>query len=328
LASTTFLTDDLVTLSEQPGPDDYDPRGRPWYKGADSPGAGLLTDPYIFFATGQPGYTVRLLLGAGRRGVVAGDVLLDEAEEILRKQQLGSSGFVVLFDDAGRVLFHPDMSNLLAADLKGGAIGALPRVDAIDRIGLSRAVDAWRGGGSAQQFFEDDRGRVYAAAFRSVETAGAAHLHLGVFAPVDEFYAQIETERRNLIIVALGFVLATLPLVFAIGSMLSRRLKALARQTDSIQRFELDHSPQLHSIIREIDDLGRSVFTTRTLIQTFSYFVPRRLVQQLVQTGTPMVLGGSRRDLTILFTDVVNFTGITESAEPAKVMHSPRCRMP
>jgi adenylate cyclase len=33
-----------------------------------------------------------------------------------------------------------------------------------------------------------------------------------------------------------------------------------------------------------------------------------------------MTLGGSRRELTILFSDVVNFTGITESAEPAQVM--------
>lgn len=320
LASTTFLTDDFVILSERPGPDNYDPRQRPWYKGADAPDAGLLTDPYIFFATGLPGYTVRMPLDDGRKGVVAGDVLLDEAEDMLRKQHLGRSGFVVLFDDAGRVLAHPEMSRLLAADLKGGAIGALPRLDAIDKIGLSKAVAAWRGGGSAQQFFTDSHGRAYAAAFRSVETAGVAHLHLGVFAPIDEFYSQIESERRNLIVIALGFVLATLPLVFGIGSMLSNRLKALARQTDSIQRFELEHSPQLHSIISEIDDLGRSVFTMRTLIQTFSYFVPRRLVQQLVQTGTAMTLGGSRRELTILFTDVVNFTGITESAEPAKVM--------
>src|ERR1700687_5750959 len=146
-SSTTFLTDDFVILSEQPGPDDYDPRQRPWYKGADAPGAGLLTDPYIFFATAQPGYTVRMPLEDGHRGVVAGDVLLDEAEDMLRRQHLGRSGFVVLFDDAGRVLAHPEMSRLLAADLKGGAIGALPRLDAIDKIGLSRAVASWLGGG-------------------------------------------------------------------------------------------------------------------------------------------------------------------------------------
>ena len=239
LASTTFLSDAFVTLSEKPGPYDYDPRERPWYKGAFEPDARPLTDPYVFFATGAPGYTLRMPLGDDRHGVVAGDILLGEAEQMLRKQQLGKSGFVVLFDDAGQVLAHPQMSSLLAPSLRSGTVGALPRLDAIDKIGLSKAVNSWRGGGDAQQFFNDSSGRAYAAAFRSVETAGLAQLHLGVFAPIDEFYSQIETERRNLFIVALGFVLATLPLVFGIGSMLSRRLKALARETDSIQRFEL-----------------------------------------------------------------------------------------
>jgi adenylate cyclase len=320
LSSITFLSDTFVILSELPGPERYDPRERPWYKGAHEPNAGLLTDPYIFFATGAPGYTLRMPLSGDRRGVVAGDVLLGEAEEMLRRQQLGRSGVIVVFDDAGHVLAHPDMSHLLAPDLKGGEIGELPRLGAIDGIGISNAVGRWRAGGGAQQFFRDPQGRVYAAAFRSVETPGSAHLNLGVFAPVDEFYSEIEAERRNLFIIALGFVLAALPPVFWIGSMLSRRLKALAAETDSIQRFELSDAPQLHSVIREIDDLGRSVFTMRTLIRTFSLFVPRRLVQQLVQTGTAMTLGGSRRELTILFTDVVNFTGITENADPTRVM--------
>jgi len=58
----------------------------------------------------------------------------------------------------------------------------------------------------------------------------------------------------------------------------------------------------------------------RTLVQTFSNFVPKRLVQQLVETGDAMTLGGARREVTVLFTDVVNFTGITENRDPSQVM--------
>ena len=65
-----------------------------------------------------------------------------------------------------------------------------------------------------------------------------------------------------------------------------------------------------------------SVSTMRTLVQTFSNFIPKRLVQQLVETGEAMTLGGARREVTILFTDVVNFTGITENRDPAQVMHA------
>jgi adenylate cyclase len=67
--------------------------------------------------------------------------------------------------------------------------------------------------------------------------AGAANLSLGLFAPVDEFYAQIEGDRRKLFVVAIAFVLAALPIAFALGSMLSGSLRALARETDNIQKF-------------------------------------------------------------------------------------------
>jgi adenylate cyclase len=73
-------------------------------------------------------------------------------------------------------------------------------------------------------------------------------------------------------------------------------------------------------VVREIDDLARSVHTMRTVVQTFSSFVPRRLVQQLVESGAPMTLGGTRRPVTVMFTDIEGFTGITENADPEKVM--------
>jgi adenylate cyclase len=43
-------------------------------------------------------------------------------------------------------------------------------------------------------------------------------------------------------------------------------------------------------------------------------------VQQLVETGDAMTLGCTRREVTVLFTDVVNFTGMTENRDPAQVM--------
>ena len=320
MSSVQFLSDKLVPVARLPRPTEYDPRERPWFKGAYEPDAGLLTEPYMFFATGEAGYTLRVPIAEGRRGVVAGDIFLTEAQTMLRKQQLGQSGLAFLFDDAGRVLAHPDMTRLMATARVQGRSDGLPRLSDIDTIGMSGVIASWRKGGVAQRFFRDGEGRTYAAAIRPIALAGPANLRLGLFAPVDEFYAEIEADRRKLFIVALVFVLATLPIAFALGSMLSGSLHTLARETDDIQNFRFTGSPQLHSPIREIDDLGRSVFTMRTLVQTFSNFVPKRLVQQLVETGDAMTLGGARREVTVLFTDVANFTGLTENRDPTQVM--------
>ena len=186
--------------------------------------------------------------------------------------------------------------------------------------GVLGAIRAWQANGIAQQFFHDPAGRLYAAAFQTIPRSGAAGLRLAVVAPVDEFFASILSERGRLFAAALAFVAAMVPIVFFIGSLLSRSLQKLADETDRIQRFEPSVAPPVHSVIREIDDLGRSVSRMRTVTETFSRFVPRGLVEKLIETGTPMQLGGARREVTLFFSDIVDFTQITERADPARVM--------
>src|SRR6185312_3381226 len=107
----------------------YDPRKRPWYVEAFKDGKTLLTGPYIFYATGEPGYTLRIPLKEGRRGVVAGDILLNRFEDMLGQQRLGKSGLAFLFNDSDRIVGHPDMSRLMEQMPERG--DDLPKLDAV-----------------------------------------------------------------------------------------------------------------------------------------------------------------------------------------------------
>jgi adenylate cyclase len=311
-----FLSDKLETVRELPGPLDYDPRERPWYKDAGRRDGTLLTGPYVFFAMAKQGYTVRLALDQGRAGVIAGDLLPDATEQLLKREQLTPSGVAFLFDDDDRILAHPRMSEMLGQEVSG----TIPRLRETDMAGVLTAIRTWRATGIPEQFFRDPADRLYAAAFQTIPQSGPAHLRVAVVAPVDEFFAHILSERARLFAAALAFVGFMIPIVYFIGSLLSRSLRALSEETDRIQRFEPSIAPPVRSVIREIDDLGRSVSTMRTVAETFSRFVPRRLVEKLIETGTPLQLGGARRQVTLLFSDIVNFTEITEKADPTRVM--------
>ncbi|WP_456779481.1 cache domain-containing protein [Bradyrhizobium sp. USDA 3315] len=80
---TLFLSENLTQVAKVAGPHSYDPRQRPWYVDALKDRKTLLTGPYVFYATGEPGYTLRTPLREGRRGVVAADLLLNRLEEML-----------------------------------------------------------------------------------------------------------------------------------------------------------------------------------------------------------------------------------------------------
>jgi adenylate cyclase len=317
---TSYLSSDLAVLAQDYRLADYDPRERPWYRDAFQPGAGPITEPYVFKVANLIGYTVRAPFPQGRRGVIAGDILLTETDAFLRSQKLGTSGVVFLFDDSGRIVAHPRMAEVFYARAADPPLD-LPHLGQLVAVDIAQPLKAWQQGGAAQQIFDAADGRTYVAAFRSIGTARSSGLSLAVMAPLDEFFAEIEEGRRRLLLLALGLVLAALPVVWWIGSMLSGSMKALAQETDRIQRFETGGSTRrISSIIREIDDLGRSVATMRTVVRTFASFVPKRLVQQLVATGDALQPGGSRREVTILFTDITGFTAITEKADPEQVM--------
>jgi adenylate cyclase len=319
-SATVFLSENLIQVGEVKGPASYDPRQRPWYVEAFKDEKTLLTGPYVFFATGQPGYTLRTPLKEGRRGVVASDLLLNRLEEMLSEQKLGKSGVAFLFNESGRIVGHPEMSRL--TEEMPGRGDELPDIGAIGLPGLAQAIDALKQkkNGTSQQFFADQAGRTYVAAFHGIETAGNANIKLAVIAPLDEFFATIVKERAGLFALTLGFVLGMLPLAIWLGSMLAQSLRNLAQQTDEIQHFQLADRPRVRSIIDEINELGRSVFTMRTVLRNFSTFVPRPIVRQLIESGASVQLGGTRREISVLFTDVADFTAKTERADPSEVM--------
>ena len=88
----------------------------------------------MFFATGKQGYTIQSALEQGKGGVVAGDLLLDVTEEVLKREKLTPSGVAFLFDDDDRILAHPRMSELLGREVSG----TIPHLRETDMAGVLR----------------------------------------------------------------------------------------------------------------------------------------------------------------------------------------------
>jgi adenylate cyclase len=55
-------------------------------------------------------------------------------------------------------------------------------------------------------------------------------------------------------------------------------------------------------------------------IWSFARFVPKDIVKGIIDSSISTELHGVRREVTILFTDVTNFTGIAEAADPDSLM--------
>jgi adenylate cyclase len=76
----------------------------------------------------------------------------------------------------------------------------------------------------------------------------------------------------------------------------------------------------VHSHIKEIHNLAVSIATMKEALQNFGRYVPRFLVQDIIKSGQKTSLGGERRDLTIFFSDITDFTSLSENAPPEAIM--------
>ncbi|KQZ93400.1 chemotaxis protein [Pseudomonas sp. Root562] len=91
-------------------PDGFDPRVRPWYKGAENSSTPTLTEPYIDAATGQ---TIISMAMASKKsgqsiGVIGGDLSLQTLIDTLSARDFDGMGYAFLVSADGKILVHPD----------------------------------------------------------------------------------------------------------------------------------------------------------------------------------------------------------------------------
>lgn len=62
--------------------------------------------------------------------------------------------------------------------------------------------------------------------------------------------------------------------------------------------------------------LAASFENTRTGLRSFSRYVPMDLVRELLADGLQAQLGVEEREITVMFTDIAEFTTTSERTEP------------
>ena len=88
---------------------------------------------------------------------------------------------------------------------------------------------------------------------------------------------------------------------------MARSIRTITSAAESIERLEFDQPFHRSSRLREIDDAGHSLDKARGALKWFGAYVPHRLVFRLMELGEDAVRS-RRRDVTVMFTDIVEFT--------------------
>ncbi|WP_249693486.1 adenylate/guanylate cyclase domain-containing protein [Stappia sp. WLB 29] len=317
-----FLSADGREISRrEQGVTRFDPRRRPWYREAvAASGRPVTVGPYTMATTGELGLTIAVEAPDEPGAVVGADLLLQTLSDLLSREAVSPRASGYVFDEAGRLIVHSDPAMMaallpqLSSRSRHTAVSLddpllpllLPRLGPDTVSGLHR-IEA--GGETYLLALEPVRG--------AAELAGTV---VAVAAPLSDFTAESRLLLARALIVSVSLIVMGVLSALLVARLVSRSLTQLADDAARIGDLDLETRPLVSSLVAEINTLAGALATARTAIASFALYVPRELVRKVVAAGRQDPASAERRDVTVLFTDIRDFTTLSEQHAPEEVV--------
>ena len=252
-------------------------------------------------------------------GFLVAAVSMPELSDLVAQvgDTFGATAFILR--DTGHVLAHP---NLTAPhpDLNEEN----PTV-AVDRIGdfvlpgvaAANPADGFEAAAAAgvQVGVVDLFGAEHITFTRRIDRYGAEPWIIGAHIPVERVNAELR-RLQQAGFAGLAILVFSLAAAVVLGRHLARPIQRLAGGAVQIGRLDLAQVPELPpSWIRELNEQAHAFNTMVRGLRWFETYVPKRLVERLMQAGDPT---SDERDVTVMFTDIADYTTLSEKMTPSE----------
>jgi adenylate cyclase len=299
----------------------YDARLRSWYRETMKADRSLVSSPYLAFSIDAPVITVSAPLRGKVPGVIAADLKLDTFSDFVQAQRPGSHGIVLIFDSTGSLIAHPDFAQFVVDAMSHPSQRQLPNIKEIHSGLVADVLRRSDGRDHYDGSIRDDQGRDYLFRVAKFTVGEQYNASILLLAAQDDFAQDVRRLQFTGLILAVIAGAAFIPVVWIFGSGMSRSMKRITAQAVKLQKLGPPDSSPVVSRIKEIHELGSAMELAQRAIWSFAHFVPREIVQRIIDKSISTELGGVREEITVVFTDVRDFTTIAESADPDILMH-------
>ena len=261
-------------------------------------------------------------------GVVTVDFDISAISDFLDDNPVGKGGFAFIVEKTAagelRVIAHPNPGVLTRAtkDERGrtqyefvpaGSLGDERVARFVERLSQENidhlGQDLWT-------FRYAAGGTEYFGSYRRITGRDMPGWIVAQVIPYEEIMGP--AERNNLETLGIGAVACILILIVSawVSEFIAKPLRRIVRESEAIGRFELEAAPLERSKIREVDLLMVATHDMKRGLRSFRKYVPADLVRAILASGGEAELGGRKAALTIFFTDIVDFTTISERLAP------------
>jgi len=324
--STFEFLDDKASLIEKRDVEyaSFDPRQRPWYQAAVQDGAPVSVGPYVTGTLNVPTLTIAAPMKDDIKVIVGINIHLETVSRLLDAQAISPRARAYIIDSGGDLVAHsdPDIMNRIidiwsrrAGALEATANGFDTSLQTVDRL---RQDPAFTNGGLARIALD---GQTHLVQIAPVSVDGLFKgSAAAIIVPLEDLVAEANRLLLRNLLIAAAFLLAGAVASLALSRMVSRSLNRLADEARRIGDLDFGEKPVTHSWITEINTLATALAASRHAISQFALYVPREVVRRIVNPEGRAVAKAKRQDVTVLFTDIRDFTTISEQHSPEDVV--------
>jgi adenylate cyclase len=309
---------DIMFNNREFEPSTYNAEEQPWYRRAveqNAPGWSRISN---FPGSHRQAIGISTPLSVDDRFVAVINIVIDlsRLSQFLSSLEVGKSGTVIVLDRNGNVMASPN-----PGAIERQQNGEMPNLRSLSQNdSLLRTVGEYLGRGGVDltalsetrqvEFASSEDGRNY---FLTFAPLGFDDWVVATVIPASDFLATIERNAKLLLAVLglLTLVIASLAILSA-NRLIGAPLLRIVGQLKHIESFELDAITRMSSPLRELDNLSAALTQMSRGLASFQKYIPTALVRTLVARGVEARPGGRQQVLTVLFTDIVGFTGLSE----------------
>lgn len=316
----SFYENRDVLLEQFVVSNNYDPRERPFYKEMvanvlkaseiERERLVMSEEPYISTSTKRPTINISapVIIKNKIRGMVGESFELDTISSFLKSIQFSKNSVTYIIDSQGNIIVAtgPDAEHRILEN------ALVKRNLTESKLDATRQAFGQRKANNKLRFeFQDPiTKKLYLAHFSYFPNGFNSDWEVFTLAPVGDFMEGLNDINRNLIFyVGLACLLLVI-LTYILSRTISRPIEILTNEIRNLLDFK--PHPVVRSNILEIKILSSTVKKLRSTLHAFTSYVPRDLVKDLLKSGNTITLGGESRYLTIMFTDLQDFSSISE----------------
>ncbi|MDR1238668.1 MAG: hypothetical protein LBK27_01010 [Treponema sp.] len=321
-------SDSVVAASEG-----YDPRKRGWYQIARDQRKPSWSPVYIFATDHLPGFTSVVPL-YDNNGILSGvsslDITVDEISRFLATIHPTPGTKLALLDSAHNLVAFQastgeDLKKLFTEtiDENGVNVYDIRHLDMFPEEDLRSILRETLNRGGGSQTVKYSR-KSYRSVLAPTIIGNGLELLIGIVIPEEDIIGNV---KKNLLYVTL-FSVAVLIFIIIISSLFSnsiaKPMQRLSEEMSKVRNFQLDSDIAIQTTLLEVADMHNAFEGMRIGLKNFKRYVPSDLVAQLINKDIEAKIGGEKRELSIFFSDIANFTSISEKISPEELVQQLR----